>query len=80
MNAIASSMTVIVQARFSSQRLPGKVLRQVAGKPMIQFLTERLERCRLADRVIVATSDQASDDAVAAWCHQTGTECFRGPL
>jgi spore coat polysaccharide biosynthesis protein SpsF len=72
--------TVIVQARCSSRRLPGKVLKPVAGRPMIQFLTERLARCRLVARVIVATSDQESDNDLAAWCAEAGLDCVRGPL
>lgn len=72
--------TVIVQARCSSQRLPGKVLRPVAGRPMIQYLTERLARCRLVDKVVIATSTEHSDDDLAAWCEKAGLDCVRGPL
>lgn len=71
---------VVVQARMSSRRVPGKVLREVGGKPMLQYLLESLEQCRELDDLCVATSVEPSDDAVAAWCHDRGLPCVRGPL
>jgi len=70
----------IVQARMTSQRLPGKVLADVAGKPLLEWLLERLEHAKLLDTIVVATSDDASDDPVAWWCGDRGTPCERGPL
>lgn len=70
----------IVQARMSSQRLPGKVLHRVGGKPMLQYLLERLEHCRSLDRMVVATSTDESDDPIAAFCEAYGVDCFRGSL
>lgn len=72
--------TVIIQARCNSRRLPGKVLMEVAGRPLIQYLVERLRHCRRVDRLIVATSDQESDDSLAGWCDQAGLALVRGPL
>jgi len=71
---------VIVQARMSSQRLPGKVLQPVAGKPMLQYLLERLERCQGVAEVVVATSTDQSDTPVAEFCRRYGVACQRGPL
>ena len=56
----------ILQARMSSTRLPGKVLADVAGAPMILRQIERLKRSAGLRRIVVATSDQASDDPLAA--------------
>lgn len=70
----------IVQARMSASRLPGKVLRPIAGKPMLLYLLERLERCAVLDLVVVATSTQDSDDAVEAFCNEQHINCVRGPL
>ncbi|MBM3278743.1 MAG: NTP transferase domain-containing protein [Candidatus Handelsmanbacteria bacterium] len=71
---------VIVQARMGSHRLPGKVLRQVAGKPLLAYLLERLRRCEAAAELVVATSRQEEDQPVARFCEEGGVACFRGDL
>lgn len=70
----------IVQSRMSSKRLPGKVLRPLAGRPMLDHVLERLARCPGVERPIVATSTEASDDPIARRCHYLGVTCHRGPL
>lgn len=67
-----------IPARMESSRLPGKVLRVVAGKPLLGHLLDRLSYCRALDAVVVATTDSPADDAVAAYCRERGTTCFRG--
>ncbi|HET8892663.1 MAG TPA: hypothetical protein VFM96_01000 [Gaiellaceae bacterium] len=69
-------VAVVIQARMSSERLPGKVLALLADKPALGYLLERLSRYR----VVVATSTEPSDDAVADFCAERGTLCMRGPL
>jgi spore coat polysaccharide biosynthesis protein SpsF len=71
---------IIVQARMSSQRLPDKVLTKVNGKPLLQYLLERLNNCSSIDQVIVATSNEKSDDSIALFCEEYGAKYFRGPL
>ena len=70
----------VVQARMSSTRLPGKVLRDVAGEPMLARVLGRLGAARRIDRVVVATSTDPSDDELAAWCDARGVTCRRGSL
>jgi spore coat polysaccharide biosynthesis protein SpsF len=70
----------ILQARFSSSRLPGKVLKPILGKPMLELQIERIKRARLIDRLIVATSNLGDDDPIDDLCTRIGTECFRGNL
>lgn len=70
----------LLQARTSSSRLPGKVLAELAGAPMILRQIERVRRARRIDRLVVATSDQASDDRLAAVLKDAGVAVFRGPL
>lgn len=70
----------VVQARMSSQRLPGKVLAPLAGRPILAWLLERLEHAQTLDAIVVATSDEAEDDAVAAFAAAHGVACHRGPL
>jgi spore coat polysaccharide biosynthesis protein SpsF len=70
----------VIQARFSSQRLPGKVLRPLCGKPLLAHLVGRLQRSAVLDVIAVATSTEPSDDAVAAFCADSGISCQRGSL
>lgn len=70
----------IVQARMSSTRLPGKVLKPLAGRPMLERLVERLLEARLIDGIVIATSDQAEDDPIEVLARETGVGCFRGSM
>lgn len=70
----------LVQARMSSERLPGKVLMPLAGRPALGWVLDRLGLCRELDGIAVATSSQESDDPVAAWCERSEVRCVRGPL
>lgn len=72
--------TAIFQARMSSSRLPGKVLRPLLGRPMILRQIERLERSRRLGRIIVATSEDTSDDILAETLGVAGVEVVRGAL
>ena len=70
----------VLQARMSSTRLPGKVMADVAGAPMLLRQIERLRRCRRLDRIVVATSTDPSDDALAAFLALSDIPLHRGPL
>lgn len=70
----------ILQARMSSSRLPGKVMAPVLGEPMIGRQLERLQRSKLIDKLMVATSTEASDDPVADYVEALGLPVFRGSL
>ncbi len=73
-------MLAVLQARMSSSRLPGKVLRPILGRPMIALQIERLRRARRLTGIVVATSTGAEDDAIEACCRTIGAGCYRGPL
>lgn len=68
----------IIQAHLGSSRLPGKVLMDVAGKPVLQRVIERVQAFREASACMVATSTLAIDDALAAFCSRLGVAMFRG--
>ena len=70
---------IIVQARMNSERLPGKVLKKVLGKPLLKYEIERLKRVRSAGGVLVATGDDGSNDAIADFCRAEKVTFFRGP-
>ena len=56
--------TAVIPARYASQRLPGKLLLPLGGKPIIQHVWERARRCPVVDEVIVATDDARIVEAV----------------
>jgi spore coat polysaccharide biosynthesis protein SpsF len=70
----------VLQARTTSSRLPGKVLKPILGVPMLARQIERIRLSREIDKLIVATSDEPSDDSVAELCATLGVTCFRGSL
>lgn len=70
----------VLQARMTSSRLPGKVLTDLHGQPMIARQLERLARSTFLDELVVATSVDASDDHLAEYVSSLGVEVFRGDL
>lgn len=74
----SSSVVAIIQARMGSSRLPGKVLAQVAGKPMLWYVVERVRQARKVDKVVVATTTSSGDDRIERFCTSHGIEVFRG--
>ncbi len=73
-------VTAIIEARMKSTRLPGKNLRPILGRPMLEMLIERLKRSKLLDGIVVATTTDASDDVIEALCGKLGVGCFRGSM
>jgi spore coat polysaccharide biosynthesis protein SpsF len=69
---------IIIQARMGSSRLPGKVLMPIGGKPAIRHVIDRACRCGNADKVILATTIDESDDLLAEYCEKNAIICFRG--
>jgi spore coat polysaccharide biosynthesis protein SpsF len=74
------NIVAIVQARTSSNRLPGKVLLDIMGKPMLERQIERLGRAETISKLVLATSDQQDDNALETLCKNIGLACFRGKL
>ena len=70
----------ILQARYSSTRLPGKVLRPILGKTFLELQLERLKRSKKIDNLVVATSTGSSDHRIQQLCEHLKIECFRGSL
>lgn len=68
----------IVQARMGSKRLPGKTLRTLAGRPVLEWVVERLSRATLLDDIVVATSDAPMDRVIADFCSARGWSVFQG--
>lgn len=68
----------IIQARLGSTRLPGKVLLDLAGEPMLVRDMDRLSRAETLDEVVVATTVEPADEAIVDLCQERGWPCFRG--
>ena len=73
-------VVAIIQGRMSSSRLPGKILLDLDGQPMLAHVVERVRMAKLVDEIIVATTTDPSDDAAAEYCAQHGIICERGSL
>ena len=76
----ATPVLGILQARVSSSRLPGKVLKPILGRPMLLHQLDRVRRARSLDALVVATSTEPDDDAIETLCASAGVGCFRGSL
>lgn len=81
-NPYFNSMKIgtIILCRYSSSRLPGKILRDIEGNTTLGYLYEKFSRKVGTDHLVVATSTDPSDDVIENYCHQQGYHCFRGDL
>jgi spore coat polysaccharide biosynthesis protein SpsF len=73
-------VNAVIQARLSSTRLPGKVLRPLGGRSVLSWVVRAAQRVPTVDEVIVATSSDTSDDRVAEEAAVAGAAVVRGPL
>ena len=69
---------IIVQARMTSTRLPGKVMKPILNKPMFEYQLERLARVERADGVVVACTTNKADAPIVELCRRLGVAVFRG--
>lgn len=69
---------IIVQARMGSTRLPGKVLKNLNGQPMLWHIIQRLKKVQNADEIVVATSDKEIDKPIAELAEESGVKYFAG--
>lgn len=68
----------IIQARMGSTRFPGKVLKSVLGKPMLERQIERVKGTKLIDQIVIATSTNSADYPIIRLSNQLGVSVFRG--
>lgn len=74
-----TQVTAVIQARTGSTRYPGKVLRPIAGIPMIEHIINRLQQVSEFDRIVVAIPDKQAEEPLAAIALQSGADLIRGP-
>ena len=73
-------VVLIIQARMSSTRLPGKSMMPLADKPLVYRMVERLKKCKKIDEIIIATSDQPEDKVLVDLANELGVSSFQGNL
>ncbi len=71
-------IVAIVQARMGSTRLPGKVLKNIQGKSLLEILIERIRISKFLSEIVVATTLNQADDAIVNHCIEKGIKVFRG--
>ena len=71
-------VVAIIQGRMSSSRLPGKILADIAGQPMLQRVFARTSRSASVTETVFATTTDPTDDPVAEYCDFSGIPCTRG--
>jgi spore coat polysaccharide biosynthesis protein SpsF len=75
---VSSMIAAIIQARMGSTRLPGKVMRNISGKPLIEHIVERLGYSKILSDIVLATTMSSEDDILVKWANSQGVKCFRG--
>ena len=78
LNPGESKTTAIVQARMGSTRLPGKILKLLAGKPALWHLIDRLGHSKHLNDVVIATTIKQEDNVIEDFCRDNRVKCFRG--
>lgn len=68
----------IIQARMGSTRLPGKIMKRVNGKSLLEYQIERIKQATLIDELVIATTTKESDECIVDFCHKQGLKYFRG--
>lgn len=69
----------IIICRYNSTRLPGKILKTIKGMPLLKIITDRLEVLG-KENIVIATSEENTDDPIAEWCNNNNIKVFRGSL
>ncbi|MGD0190976.1 MAG: NTP transferase domain-containing protein [Rhizomicrobium sp.] len=72
-------IVAVIQARMGSTRLPGKVLKPVAGKPLLWHIVHRLKQSEFIEQIAITTSTHPRDDAIVEWGKDNGVVVIRGP-
>ena len=78
MNKSNNKIICIIQARMSSTRLPGKVLKKISGKPMLWYILNSLQYSKTLDHIVVATTKKKIDDQIVELCNKMNISVFRG--
>ena len=72
------NINISIEARMTSSRLPGKVLKLINNKPNLEIMIERIQKTKLVNNIIVATTINSEDDVIVDWCKMHDISYFRG--
>ena len=75
---VLKMIVMIIQARMRSTRLPGKIMKNVCGKPLLQHLIERVQKSKAVDKIIIATTTEITDNVIENFCQENKVNFFRG--
>ena len=67
-----------IEARMGSSRLPGKTMKKILGRPMLELMIERVQDSKEIDDIVIATSSSKSDDVIQELTSKLDVNCFRG--
>ena len=73
-----TKIVTVIQARSGSSRLPGKVMMEILGRPLLLRMIERVQRAKLVGTIVIATTTEAGDDIIEKLCETEGLLCYRG--
>ena len=73
-------MLCIIQARYSSNRLPGKVLKKIFGITVLKRVINQVKKSKKISKIIVATSKHSTDKKIINFCYKNKIHCISGPL
>jgi len=72
------TINISIEARMTSSRLPGKVLKLINGIPALELMINRIKKAKSVDNIIVATTTNSQDDEIISWCKKNNIDYFRG--
>jgi len=70
----------IIQARYSSKRLPGKVLKKILGTTVLKRVVDQVKKSKKISKIIIATSNNKTDKKIINFCKKNKIQCISGPL
>lgn len=73
-------IVAIIQARMGSTRLPGKMMKLILGKPIVEYVFDRIQPSKLVNGFWLATTTEPVDDVLATWAESNKVSCFRGSV
>lgn len=76
--SVPLNVVAIIQARMGSRRFPGKVLADLRGRPVLEWVVDAVKKVEGVHQIVVATTTNAEDKAIEEWCAKHEVSCFRG--